>query len=150
MSGYAYQHEGQWRPVNLDAAPTGTGAFRRVRTALRDGSPESLATLAEFGVYPYVVEGRPDDTATTTWDRDGGTLAGGTVTVVWVERNKTADELDRDDRAAEGAGIDQMVVDRLTQIVGNIEGATAAQTQTAVKDLARLLRRIVRSEGLDR
>lgn len=61
------------------------------------------ATRAEAGWVEIVEQPRPADTATTTWDRDEPRLIDGVPTVGWVERDKTAEELqaEADARAAQ-------------------------------------------------
>lgn len=55
--------------------------------------------LAVHGIYEVVQTPRPDDTATTTHDRDIE-LVDGVPTVVWTERAKTQAELDAEAEAA--------------------------------------------------
>lgn len=57
-----------------------------------DLRPLDPAVLALAGWFPYEREDRPEDTATTTWD-SVESFDGSTVTVGWVERDKTDGEL---------------------------------------------------------
>ncbi|WP_353809174.1 hypothetical protein [Agromyces sp. SYSU T00194] len=68
------------------------------RLSLVDGGWLDLRTLdpaklAAAGWYPLVRTPRPDDTATTTWDR-GHEFDGSQVTVTWTEVPKTQEQLD--------------------------------------------------------
>lgn len=57
-----------------------------------DLRPLNPTILAKFGWVPLVTTDRPDDTETTTWDR-GYTIGPDSVTVTWMERPWTAEEL---------------------------------------------------------
>ena len=80
-----------------DAAITQVGALPKLwwdgtrwhdwRTATPASNP------ADYGWLPVTETPRPDDTATTTWDRADPDLVDGIPTIGWVERDKTAEEL---------------------------------------------------------
>lgn len=55
---------------------------------------------ADHGWLPLVYADRPADTPTTTWERDEPRLVDGVPTVGWVERDKTAEELQAEADAA--------------------------------------------------
>ena len=58
---------------------------------------------------------RPDDTATTTHDRSVE-LVDGTPTVVWTERDKTADELAAAQQAENYSVVDQAITDAIAEL----------------------------------
>ena len=93
---------------------------------LRDDDGTQAAAL---GWLPVTYRPRPDDTATTTWDRDEPTLVDGQPVVGWTERPKTEDEL-----AAEA---EQQVAEQLQQdTVADLTKLTQAITdlQTLLGD----------------
>lgn len=55
---------------------------------------------ADIGWLPVTVEPRPDDTATTTWDRNEPAIVAGLPVIGWTERDKTPDELQAEADAA--------------------------------------------------
>lgn len=78
-----------------------------VQDAPDEGHYELLDTgnAASFGYYPIDESAvRPADTPTTTWDRTVPFVTDQFV-VTWIERAKTATELDNDDRAAKGVTV---------------------------------------------
>ena len=70
--------------------------------------PVTVANAATYGYLPVVRDPRPSDTAMTTWDRTT-TITATEVTYGWVERPKTAEELDADDRQAKRVAVGQAV-----------------------------------------
>ncbi len=57
--------------------------------------------VAEAGWVEVVIEPRPDNTATTTWERTEPDLVEGVPVIGWTERDKTPEELQAEaDRAA--------------------------------------------------
>src|SRR5690606_23941506 len=51
---------------------------------------------ADIGWLPVTLEPRPDDTETTTWDRNEPAIVAGVPVIGWTERDKTLEELQAD------------------------------------------------------
>jgi len=122
------------------SAPTeGTLADGRTVSGIQ---PDDLTLLAACGWYPVTDTPRPDDTATTTYDRS----IDGTYTVVWTERPWTADE-----QAARAATVNRatLVDEAAAALTANakflaLTSPTNAQTLAQVKALTRENTAIIR------
>lgn len=99
-----------------------------------DLRPLDPAILAVFGWLPLITTDRPDDTATTTWDRDY-TIGPDSVTVTWTERPWTEDELAAQaEQAAREADREAIVEDALVWLAQD-----AAQAETRASQIAAAL-----------
>lgn len=79
-----------------------------------------------LGWLPLVEEPRPADTPTTAWERADPALVNGVPTVTWVERDKTAEELQ--------AEADAAAAQARAQTHEGILDATAALMENAHED----------------
>ena len=112
---------------------------------LRDGSAELLAS---YGIFEVVRLPRPDDTDTTTSDRDPITVVGGVPVIGWTVRPWTAEEsAARDEAAADEAERD--AAKAAWQTLGQyleLNNPTTAQIKAVVEVLAKVGRRMIRDQ----
>lgn len=102
---------------------------------IRDTSTATAEELAATGWTEVVETDRPADTDTTTCDRSV-VLVGGVPTEVWVERDKTEDELVADYRRIVSHRVDAHI-EALQMIAGSTGILTAAQLSNAARAQAR-------------
>lgn len=89
-----------------------------------------INTLMQVGWYPVEENTRPEDTATKTWDATyvADPLGQGPVDQVWVQRDKTPNEV-KDQQITDGRA--QMLADLRNGINAIIAARTAAQNDIA-------------------
>ena len=98
---------------------------------------------ADIGWLPVTLEPRPDDTATTTWDRADPALIDGLPVIGWTERDKTPDELAADQANANAATlaadagtdlpkIEQAIADTLALLGPNDQEGSIRHHRTTV------------------
>jgi len=109
-------------------------------------SAASVALREATGWFAVTEVARPADTATHTTDRRIQ-LVGGTWTVVWTSRPKTAEELTMATAATNSSAITTNLLQDMTEIQAIIDSTNAtinSNPAAAIKTICRAQRRIIR------
>ena len=103
---------------------------------------------AALGWLPVTIEPRPDDTETTTWDRNEPAIVAGVPVIGWTERDKTLEELQADAEQSNAETISNRFLDTdlpaMLDIIDQTNADLRADPAQEIKAIARAIRRIIR------